>query len=359
MSKLRGIVLNVALTIGSLLFVFVSAELLIRTVLFVDGMPSLGLRDPWRYADADLDDDYWKLTYLWRSASHAQAVGSVDTDLGWNARITADDPLGIYAKEPYSVEDFVRPVLFYGDSFVGGPDNIPQKLDPHLPDRPVLNLGVGGYGVDQTFLKFDKTASLFADPTVLFGILTYDLDRSVLGIRTHQKPYFLLQDGELVLHNTPVLPTTDEYIGRSPLEIRSYFFRFVAFRLRGLIQPEKFNALLGYTENENRKRSINRAILEAYKKKAESLGIVPRVVLFYAGEEIHKPTWREPFLKGLVAELEFRTFDTRQFILDHMDETGVALETLYRDDLGHLNQAGREVVAQALAAWIQADEAPR
>lgn len=356
MSKLRELAQNVALMVGSLVFVFVLAELLLRAVLFVDSLPSFGLREPWRYADAELDDDYWKLTYLWGRSSNAQAVGSVDEQLGWNAPVSERDPLGIYAEAPYTIADFENPLLFYGDSFVGGPDNIPQKLDRLLPERSVLNLGVGGYGVDQTFLKFRETAHLFDGPEVLFGILTYDLDRSVLGIRTHQKPYFVLENGELTLKNTPVLPTTGEYIDKHPIEIGSYFFRFVVFRMREFLSEETFLSLLGYDERNARKRTINRAILEAFRKEADELGIDSAVVLFYAGEEIHTPTWREDFLKDTLGDIGIDYFDTRRFLLDYMSEYGVELTELYREDLGHLNQNGRQVVAGGLAAWILADE---
>lgn len=356
MSKLRNMAPNVALIFGSLVFCFIAAELLFRALLFVDGMPSFGLREPWRYADPYVDDDYWKLTYLWGSTSHGQAVGIVDEELGWNAPITADDPLGIYATEPYTPADFENPVLFYGDSFVGGWDNIPQKLDGKLPGRPVVNLGVGGFGVDQTYLKFTKTVELFEDPLALFGVLTYDLDRSVLAIRTHQKPYFLLEDGGLVLQNTPVLATTSEYIDRNPVEIRSYFLRFVLFRLRTLIPPENFDSLLAYAEKNEAKRVVNRAILKAFKQQTDALGIEGRVVLFYAGEEIGNPTWREDFLKSTLADLGIEYFDTRRYLLDYMKVTGVALDELYRDDLGHLDEKGRNVIAGGLAAWIRAAE---
>lgn len=359
MSKLRKIAPNVALMIGSLVFCLLAAELLFRALLFVDGMPSFGLREPWRYADPYVDDNYWKLTYLWGSTAHGKAVGIVDEDLGWNAPITDVDPLGIYATEPYAPEDFDNPVLFYGDSFVGGLDNIPQRLDGILPGRPVLNLGVGGFGVDQSFLKFRQTVRLFENPLVLFGVLTYDLDRSVLSIRTHQKPYFLLDDGDLVLQNTPVLATTGEYIDRNPLEIRSYFLRFVLFRIRSLIPPESFDSMLGYTERNRAKRSVNRAILEAFKQETDALDIDARVVLFYAGEEIRDPTWREAFLKETLAELDIDYFDTREYLLDYMDDTGVALDELYRKDLGHLDQQGRDVVARGLAAWIRAADSGR
>ena len=199
---------------------------------------------------------------MFGTAIRAQAVGYVDPELGWDTRPTPEDPLGIHAIEPYVVEDFVEPILFYGDSFVGGRDNIPHELDLLLPHRSVLNFGVGGYGVDQIYLKFAKTAQDFDDPLVLIGILTYDLDRSVLGIRTYQKPYFDSEDCALILRNTPVLPTTQAFIDQNPVEINSYFLRFVLFRLREFIRPSWFCIFSRFIFTRRCAGYINKAILE-------------------------------------------------------------------------------------------------
>jgi hypothetical protein len=352
MPKLRELSLSTLLIAASLLVTFGTAEVLMRAAIYADWFPSFGLRQAWRYADGNFDDDFWKLTYLFNTATRGEPVGNVDRDLGWNSPSTPEDPLGIYATEPYVIADFVDPILFYGDSYVGGKDNIPSKLDFLLPHRSVLNFGVGGYGVDQTYLKFRATVRDFDNPVVLIGVLTYDLDRSILGIRTHQKPYFEILDDELVLRNTPVLSTTQEYIDENPVEIKSYFLRFVLFRMRNLIPPSRFNKLLGYTEIDDRKRSVNLAIFRDLRNISTELGIRTYVVIFYSGEEINQSTWREEFIRSSLTEMDIEFFDTRPYLRNYISETGIALEELYEDDYGHLNQDGRRVVAEGLAEWI-------
>ena len=346
MSKSREILLSILLIVSSLAFTFGAAELFLRTILFTDLIPDSSLRVPWRYADAGLDDDFWKLAYLFGTDGDAEAVGYVDPELGWG-------PDRSSSANTFKSANGDRPILFYGDSFVGGANNIPQKLDNYLSDRTVLNYGVGGYGVDQIYLNLTKTAHQYDMPLLLIGILTYDLDRSVLAIRTHQKPYYDLVGGELVLRNTPILPTTSQYIEQNPLQINSYFLRFVLFRAREFFSDGQFNELMGYTEKEEKKRTINFALIEAMQRNARSMGVRPRIVLFYKGEEINTPTWREAFLKETLATLGIEYFDTRQYLLDYMSETGTALESLYRENFGHLNQEGRLVVARGLADWIE------
>ncbi|MBU2677990.1 MAG: hypothetical protein KJP16_13005, partial [Gammaproteobacteria bacterium] len=166
MSKLRQLLFNIVLIGASLVFTWAVAEGFLRAVLFVEELPSFGLREPWRYA-ADLDDDYWKLAYIFEGERKGETVGFFNPELGWDTQPTTDQPLGIRTAESFADRNLVEPILFYGDSFVGGKHNIPEKLDALLLDRPVLNLGVGGYGVDQIFLKFSKTVQYFENPLVL------------------------------------------------------------------------------------------------------------------------------------------------------------------------------------------------
>lgn len=354
MSKLREMSISTLLIATSLFFAFGSAELFMRAAIFADWFPSFGLRQAWRYADGNYDSDFWKLTYLLDTDTYGEPVGYIDPNLGWNTLSTAEDPLGIYATESYVATEFVDPILFYGDSFVGGKNNIPQKLDSLLPHRPVLNFGVGGYGVDQTYLKFRATVENFNKPMVLFGILTYDLDRSILAMRSHQKPYFDIVDSSLILRNVPVLSTTQEYIDKNPVEINSYFLRFILLRMRNLISQHWIDDLLGYTEIDKKKRIINNAILKRFNEISTTNDIQSYVVIFYAGEEIRQPTWREDYLKERLTDLAIDFFDTRSFLLDYMRETSSELEELYDEDLGHLNQNGQMVIATGLAKWISA-----
>ena len=347
---------GLVLFIVSTLVITGICEALLRVALFSDTFSIPQLRQSWRYADPNYEDDAWKLGFLFGTAAKAQRVGYIDPELGWAIEKSLDNPLGLVSDTPYRVEDIGRPVLFYGDSFVAGasqiPDRIPQVMDRLLPEQPVLNYGVGGYGVDQIYLRYAKTVGGFRDPIVLVGILTHDLDRSILGIRTGQKPYFDIQDGKLVRQNLPILPTTQDYIDRYPPEIKSYFIRFVMFRLRPWLPEEWFDWLYGYSEAHQRKLDVNSMILEALDKNASERELSLGVVIFYSQKELSEDGWREEFLKETLDDLKIPYFDTKLYLADYVKRHGVVLEDLYYRDNGHPNELGNKVIAEGLLPWL-------
>ena len=70
----------------------------------------------------------------------------------------------------------------------------PEKSRGHF----LLNYASGGYGLGQILLSLEKSLANYDAPFVVFGFLTYDIDRSVLSVRIGQKPYFVLEDDELL-----------------------------------------------------------------------------------------------------------------------------------------------------------------
>lgn len=357
--KLAAIVL-----VGTSVVVLAICEMLLRSALFSDWLVVSTLRQPWRYADATLDENYWKLRVIFNDSAPALRVetapaGRIDADLGWAPPQTGDNPLGLTSDTPYRVEDIDEPVLFYGDSFVAGAGlarmshRIPQLLDRRLATRPVLNYGVGGYGLDQVFIRFRSTVDTFDDPLVLVGILTDDVDRSIFGIRIGPKPYFEIADGELVVRNTPVELSPDAYVASNPPSISSYLARFVMFRLRSVLPKRWFDGLLGYDDIHRNNLEVNRRILEEMRSIAEDRGITIACVLFYSREEIHAPAdWRETFLMEALDRAGIPYFDSKQHLQQALSFEGLTPDDVYYDVNNHLNERGNTLVADGIAAWL-------
>jgi hypothetical protein len=356
MKRSSEIFTGVVLFIVSTLIVMGICEALLRVALFSDTFLMPQLRHSWRYADSSFEDASWKLEFLFNAADKAQRVGHIDPELGWAIEKNPDNPLGLVSDTPYKVEDIERPVLFYGDSFVAGaspvPDRIPQVMDRLLPERSVLNYGVGGYGVDQIYLRYAETVGGFRNPVVLVGILTSDLDRSILGMRTGQKPYFDIRGGQLIRQNLPILPTTQDYIDRYPPEIKSYFIRLVMFRLRPWLPEGWFDLLYGFSEKHQRKLDVNSMVLQALKKDASERGLPLGVVIFYSQGELSEEGWREVFLKETLQTIDIPYFDTKLYLSEYVKNNGMRLEDLYYSDNGHPNELGNEVIAEGLVQWL-------
>jgi len=181
------------------------------------------LADPGRYADPLSDDLFWVLRArggltpaLRRHTAHEQ-----DPRLGW-----VPDRRNLNALEgwqsPRYPDGASRTVAVFGDSFVFGtvPDGerLADHLQASLPGTRALNYGVAGYGLDQIVLRLAERSEVLQrlQATVVIGILTTDLDRTLLTVRSGPKPFYRLQDGALVLQSEHLAGTHDGFFASAP-----------------------------------------------------------------------------------------------------------------------------------------------
>ena len=126
----------------------------------------------------------------------------------WNTRVSIDDRgfRNNGAPRPPG-----RPILIVGDSFAFGDevndeDTIAARLEAHL-GVPVINAGVFGYGIDQSVLRAEGLLDELSPTAVVLQAVRDDVVRAQMSVRTGvEKPYFLLSEGRLVLHNVPTSP---------------------------------------------------------------------------------------------------------------------------------------------------------
>jgi len=108
----------------------------------------------------------------------------------------------------------VRRVVVLGDSQawgygVGDDDTIPAQLGRLLNDGggghyEVLNLGVGGYGTDQAFLKYLVQGARYAPDAVVLTVFKNDAVENAHTVYWGvEKPRFYLEGGRLCLGNVP------------------------------------------------------------------------------------------------------------------------------------------------------------
>ena len=175
-----------------------------------------------------------------------------DADTGWVYRPHAIRHKGSFtvnggglrSTREYSLSpspDIVR-IAVFGDSFtadddVADNDTWATQLELSLNEAGIraetLNFGVGGYGMDQAYLRWLKQGRDYQPDIVIFGFQPENLDRNV-NIFRHlyihgygiplAKPRFLLRDGELVPLNSPAIP---------PEELLATFESFASHPLAG------------------------------------------------------------------------------------------------------------------------------
>lgn len=130
----------------------------------------------------------------------------------------------------HEIDDEIPPgkmrIVCSGDSFTLGSgvddaDTYPQQLEELDRRIETVNMGQGGYGVDQAYLWYERDATFAHDITV-FAVITADL-RRMRGSQFfgYPKPRLLLEGGSLVPSNMPLTNIEEQ----SSLKIVSFLDR--------------------------------------------------------------------------------------------------------------------------------------
>ena len=159
-----------------------------------------------------------------------------DPDLGWNNNPRMVDyfnpqglrnPGRVFQKNPPAG---VLRIALFGDSMTKGAEveleeswgfYLERELRESGFNVEVLNFGVGGYGIDQIFLRWEKEGKHFHPDVVIFGFYPRDIARCLEvhhlknwglspGGMGFSKPRFILSDQNgLELINSPTIPPSE------------------------------------------------------------------------------------------------------------------------------------------------------
>jgi len=146
--------------------------------------------------------------------------------LGWTIKPSGSAPLyrangqGIRASREYDLRPPAQRVRIaaFGDSFTHGDDvanaDTWEEALGRLSGRlEVLNFGVGGFGLDQAYLRYRQDGARFEPRIVLIGFMSEDILRGVSVFRPYyiggtglplSKPRYALEGGRLTLIANPL-----------------------------------------------------------------------------------------------------------------------------------------------------------
>ena len=171
------------------------------------------------------------LALAWKDARDEPVVLEMlhcrhDPDLGWSnkplvrvkdlygeGRTLTTNSLGLRSKEEYEVavpEGRYR-VICAGDSFTLGygvddDATYEAELEAADPRLQVVNMGQGGYGVDQAYLWYKRDGAQLEHDLLLFACIAPDFER-MLDVRFNDelgKPILRAPTGVLAVENVPV-----------------------------------------------------------------------------------------------------------------------------------------------------------
>lgn len=297
---LKKVAPNIVLALISICATLLLCEIGFRTLLFSKAPFMQRFRSPGLYADTLSDDDYWKLYYLFNGQFAPPAQPHLL--LGW---------VGEFSRETYEHNETQRigrrrPVLLYGDSFAACAtaaqpcfQQILNGARDFAQDYYFLNYGVGGYGVDQIYLLFKKSIGLYNNPLVVIGLMTEDLDRSIMTVRVGQKPYFEVVDEQLMLKGTPINSEPKSFFADHPPDIMSYLYRFV---IHSDIVPWRVRQYLnGEDAKRQKKLLVNKLILLKLIEELRARNLEFVFLIFHPKEGPVFDDWRDKFLQELLA----------------------------------------------------------
>ena len=350
--KRKNLLRKTGLALVSLVLSILSAECLLRAFLYVDFLKIPAWRNPALYAGYSDDDAYWELHHHFDGEWYPNSSDMIHPVLGWSQdRIRAGNPLGLFDDTVSRLSSEKRKILFYGDSYVkGGAESdfqLPVFLTNQMKNTAVVDFSVGGYGLDQSYLMFTLTHEKARKPYILMVILFDDLDRSILSVRTYQKPYYVLENNLLKLSGVPVDTDPVHYLRTHPPKIRSYLAGYASQTLR-----RKSKSLDSYLSRIPEKQQINSAILAQLKRDCLEKQYPLEVVIFYDPTSLQVSTWQERFLKEKLEELQIPYFDTKPILLAYANAHNIPLLQLY-DATWHHNNLGNSVLGQKLLEHLK------
>jgi hypothetical protein len=180
-----------------------------------------------------------------------------DADLGWTNRprsCTRDNKYcangaGLRSDREYTKEipKGTLRVSLFGDSFIHGhdvdlPDSLAPQLERALASRGIkaeaLNFGVGGFGIDQSYLRYSRDGGKFDTDAIVEGLQFENVARHLMVFRLiaypqskipFSKPRFYFDGPSLLVANKPTVkpeqvPEVLANFDRSPLRHLEYFY---------------------------------------------------------------------------------------------------------------------------------------
>ena len=243
-------------------------------------------------------------------------------------------------------------VICLGDSFTMGygvddADTVPARLEALSERFEVINMGLGGFGIDQDYLWYLRDGVGLEARLLLLLVIPDDFNRVLTDrfMDRYAKPRLAVEGGELVVHNVPV---PEGFASSDGVRLaRATAGRLGLARLfgRDAAVPEPAgDGPLPYVEVAG---AILQALRDACRGRDFAVVYLPPGPLMVRSETpMPVVRWLESFCAG-----EGIPFYDLTPSFQRIDPAGLAAHFAHE----HYSPAGNQVVAEALAEIIAAD----
>ena len=276
-------------------------------------------------------------------------------------------------------------VLLFGDSQtagdgVGNAGRYSDLLEKAVPGLEVYNYAVGGQAPDQQLLLFQEQTEIERD-LVVVGMYVENIRRITTRLVKQRdtngevvfraKPYFELEDDELVLHNVPVPKEawTEETL---PEEFRPHVYAHgvgerLVDHLKGALQRAPLTAPLRravksaamrlkrldpvpeYDSPKDPVWLLLRKILETFVHESRAPVLLILIPHYFFLSERSDPSAYQARYRELEEATGCHVFDPLPGLLALTAEERSAL---WSDEAGHLSARGHEILARMLVPWM-------
>lgn len=267
-----------------------------------------------------------------------------------------------------------RRALLFGDSFTAGDGVSNGKrygdlLEQTIHGLEVYNFGLPGTGTDQQYLAYQEFAPDIEHDLLILAVTVENIGRVASRFRpyvdergetvVYAKPYYVLEDGRLVLKNVPVAkePVSKSELGAEESKHTDWGLPFAGLRkvarqlgLRDLAQKvTHFQPVPDYRTPDNPKWLLMRAILEEWIHASRAPVILMPVPLFPFVEGSSDPTHYQTRFRELAEAVSCTLHDP----LPDFQKYSAAERRAFRFDRDvHLTPAGHTALAASLAPVV-------
>lgn len=265
-------------------------------------------------------------------------------------------------------------ILCFGDSYTHG-DHVAYehtwqyKITERTPRYEIINFGVSGYGLDQSYLRYVQKKDIYKDSkVVVIGYMSENINRSENVFRPFYnvntkipltKPRFQLVKNELLLYENPLALTDYKLLLTNPQQTiaklgKHDFFYQNQYKHGSFDFLPSVRFIKTYQHVRKfdfyRSNSLNLLckIFQKFYQEIKSSGATPVIVIFpniYDVKNLATGKYYQPLLTRL-QNLQYRYIDIAE-AFRNVDKPKKYFAN------AHYNALGNEIVAKAISAFLK------